>query len=297
MDSEGLQALESGHSVAWVDLTGWRLVHLAGADAREWLDDLVTAGIGDLGQHRTQRTLLLNRTGQIQADFHVAGLTEGFLLLQDPVQPSSVIDLLDRYVLSSDVSLEGSPSLAVRAVVNAGFVGTVPAWVPSVLGLGHDVILPADVPWQGPNAEIVQATDQDVEVWRIRRGVPRFGVDFGDGTLPSEAGLDHLVDTTKGCFLGQEAVARVRNLGHPRWQVLAFASEQHVSPAAQVYAADEPVGRITSVAPARDAGWALIARVRWEARDADLTAERTAPLAPRAQTTPDERSAEISSAE
>ena len=54
-----------------------------------------------------------------------------------------------------------------------------------------------------------------VEVWRIRAGRPRMGADFDRTAIPAEAGLEALIDTTKGCFLGQESVARVRNLGHP----------------------------------------------------------------------------------
>ena len=53
------------------------------------------------------------------------------------------------------------------------------------------------------------------EIWRIGRGDPRMGVDFEAGALPAEAGLERLIDVTKGCFLGQESVAKVRNLGHP----------------------------------------------------------------------------------
>ena len=51
--------------------------------------------------------------------------------------------------------------------------------------------------------------------WRILRGDPRMGPDFDEGALPSEAGLDATIDATKGCFLGQESVAKIRNLGHP----------------------------------------------------------------------------------
>ena len=44
-----------------------------------------------------------------------------------------------------------------------------------------------------------------------------YGPDFGPDALPAEAGLEHTIDLTKGCFLGQESVAKVRNLGHPPW--------------------------------------------------------------------------------
>ena len=57
--------------------------------------------------------------------------------------------------------------------------------------------------------------DRAYELWRIARGDPRMGVDFEAGSLPAESGLERLIDMTKGCFLGQESVAKIRNLGHP----------------------------------------------------------------------------------
>ena len=53
------------------------------------------------------------------------------------------------------------------------------------------------------------------EAWRIIHGIARMGPDFGQRSLPAEAGLEATIDTTKGCFLGQESVARIANLGHP----------------------------------------------------------------------------------
>jgi folate-binding protein YgfZ len=99
-------------------------------------------------------------------------------------------------------------------------------------------------------------------------------VDFGDDWLPSEAGLDDLVDTTKGCFLGQESVAKVRNLGHPPRVIQSLVASDPVSPMAVLMTEDgAPVGRITSVAPNDDGSTACIGWVRWEARDARLETE------------------------
>jgi tRNA-modifying protein YgfZ len=128
---------------------------------------------------------------------------------------------------------------------------------------------------------LIESGAGDLEVWRIRRGRPRFGVDFGEDSLPAEAGLDHLVDAGKGCFLGQESVARVRNLGHPPWLVLPLVADGPVYPGATVRAGSEEVGRVTSATGDADRAF-VIARVRWRARGAELRAGTGAPLTLRA---------------
>ena len=124
---------------------------------------------------------------------------------------------------------------------------------------------------------MAEAGQGDLEAWRILSGHPRFGVDFGQGSVPAEAGLDAVVDATKGCFLGQEAVAKVRNLGHPPWVVVALRAEVPVQPGQPVMAGDQQAGHVTSVAPA-GSEWALLARVRWEHRDAALGTADGEPL-------------------
>jgi len=180
-------------------------------------------------------------------------------------------------VLSSDVELSPGPDLAI--VVVPGDIASVQfmAWPGPDDRIGHTLMArgevePAREALRGGRG-IVEATRTDAEVFRIRRGVPRFGVDFGDDWLPAEAGLDDLVDTTKGCFLGQESVAKVRNLGHPPRVIQSFAASDPLTPMAPIVADGERVGRITSVALNDDGSTACIGWVRWDARDAQVAAE------------------------
>ena len=286
--TDGVLALEEGSGSVFVDLSNWLKFEVAGPDARTWLNDLVTNRVDDVGYHQSRRTLFLDRTGRIQADFHVLGMRDGALLLvQDPHQPQAVIGLLDRYVLSSDVTLLARTlDFALLGSPNSGgAVNSLECWMPSVLGSGLDRLIPAEDRQReraSHGGDRIEATEQDLEIWRIRRGDPRFGVDFGPESLPAEAGLDQLVDTTKGCFLGQESVAKVRNLGRPPRLVLPFETQERVYPMAQVTADGEPVGRVTSVAPLHEGdGTACIGWIRWEARDADLVVDGTFPLSPR----------------
>jgi folate-binding protein YgfZ len=123
------------------------------------------------------------------------------------------------------------------------------------------------------------------EIWRVGRGEPRMGIDFEAGALPAEAGLERSIDMTKGCFLGQESVAKVRNLGHPPTVLRHLRCETRVIAGTSVSAtiaesADSEVGRITSAAPTREGGTVLIARVEFRAADVPLNIPDSSPLFP-----------------
>jgi folate-binding protein YgfZ len=130
------------------------------------------------------------------------------------------------------------------------------------------------------NKQLTQVGGEALEVWRIRRGVARFPIDLTEESVPAEAGLDALIDFGKGCFLGQESVAKIRNLGHPARVVRALRSEADVLAGAEVLAGGVVVGRITSAAPGSGGGTASLARVSWAAAEAPLTTTDGAPLAP-----------------
>ena len=229
-----------------IDVSAWTRILVSGPDAREWLQDLVSAGIRD----EPARSLLLTPTGRIRADFHILPSEDGFLLIQDPIQPKPIDGLLRPYVLSSDVTLtEGRVASA--------------AW-------GDDSLVAAG---DGPGLDLVA-----FDGWRIREGMPRFGIDLDEDSLPQEAGWERFIDFTKGCFMGQEAMARIRNFeGHPTRVVRAFRSDHPVEAGATVMADGEEVGAVTSAA-----GTDVMARVSWRAREAALRTADGATLSDRA---------------
>ena len=277
--STQLDALENGSSFA--ELSGWRLIAVRGDDATAWLHDLVTADVEGLSPGQSRRSLLLTPTGRIRADFHVARPDGSFLLLQPEGQPEAVDAILAPYVLSSDVELadrsEGSAIVAVLGGEAAEDGDDALVLAPSVLGPGHDVILPAGEPAARLRQRLrergaVEVSAQDLETWRIRRGIVRMGPDFGPDALPAETGLEDTIDFTKGCFLGQESVAKVRNLGHPPRVLRLVRSRAPIDPGAPVLADGATVGEVTSAATT-DGGTDAIVRVRWDAASGGLSTE------------------------
>lgn len=271
---------------AFADRSTYRKLEVAGPEARTWLHDLLTADVLGLGEGRARRSLLLSATGRIRADVHVVPRDESVLLLQDPAQPAAIGDLLAPYVLSSAVSLhDRSDELSLYCVLGAaanrvGWPGT----RPSVLGEGEDLLTPADgaarLESMMMNKQLTEVGSEALETWRIRRGVARFPIDLREDSVPAEAGLDHLIDVGKGCFLGQESVAKIRNLGHPPRVIRALHTDADVRAGAEVVADRVTVGSITSAAPAAGSGTACLASVSWAAAEAGLTTADGAPLVP-----------------
>lgn len=244
----------------FVDRSADRKVAVRGPDARAWLGDLVTADVATLGPGGSRRSLLLTPTGRIRADLQIACCDDSsFLVLQAPDQPEPVVDLLSPYVLSSQVVLEDVSALRALLLTERNAIVTT----------SHLELLPLERELLDQGYVLIDEPAQ--EAWRVGRGDARMGVDFAAGGLPAEAGLEHTIDFAKGCFLGQESVAKVRNLGHPPTVLRRCWMEIDTRVGSSVDAAGHEVGSITSVAPRRDDGFALIARVTWDAADQDLT--------------------------
>lgn len=256
---EQLSALEEGR--AFSELSGFRIFEVRGSDAEAWLGDLVTAGVVGLEEGDSRPSLLLDPTGHIRAVFEVIRASGGFVLLQDPEQPDPVGRLLDRYVLSSDVTLTDVSG------EQAAFALPAQVEVPRSLWRSRHL---AAVPRSERKALSLSLIDSGLvaagldsrEALRIRSGLPRFPVDLGATSIPAEASWDRtMVDREKGCFLGQESIARVANLGHPPTVVVGlFAAHTTLRRGDPVFVAGERRGEVTSAFETSE-GTYLIARL------------------------------------
>jgi folate-binding protein YgfZ len=275
-----------------------RVLEVRGADANGWLHDLLTCDVEGLEAGRARHGLFLSPTGRIRADLWVARDRGRWWLVQGP-SGIAARTLLAPFVLSADVELAPRPETVPVAVApaedtgSADPEGTIASWRPTLLSPiapdGHDLLVPREA--TGRVAAALSAmgrtrVDRTVlERWRITAGIPRFGVDLDEDTAPAEVGWDGAIDTTKGCFPGQEAVAKIRNLGHPPTVLLHLTSPSPVSPGEPVALAEggshgEPVGRVTSATAAPDGGSIALARVRWASHEASLAASDGVPLSP-----------------
>lgn len=271
-----LEALSEGRAA--VELSDHRIVRVRGSDARGWLHDLLTADVASLRPGEARRSLLLDPTGHIRADIQVACDDEDLWLFQARDQADHVGSALAIYVLSSDVQLE---DLTGRRSLTAlpGPSEEPGGFRPSVLGAGRDLLTDAEEPLAPAGRGFVSG--DAVEVWRIRAGRPRMGPDFDRTSIPAEAGLEALIDTSKGCFLGQESVARVRNLGHPTRVLRHLEGDGRVDAGSTLSTIEgEAAGVVTSAASGGGDGTVLLASVPWGVREASLRSDEGVPLFP-----------------
>src|SRR5207245_3582017 len=97
-----------------------------------------------------------------------------------------------------------------------------------------------------------------LEVLRIEAAVPKWGVDMDETTIPNEAGLEaRAISYDKGCYIGQETIARIKTYGHVNRQLVQLAAPGEVLPGAKLSAGGGEVGQVTSVARSNRLGKVL----------------------------------------
>jgi folate-binding protein YgfZ len=274
----GADALARGS--AFVVLGGFRRVAVTGREAVTWLQDLLTAEIASLGIDGARRAFLLTPTGRIRSEVRVIRRRDAVDLVELADDPSSIADALAPYVLSSDVVLSEPAPVAVIAAPSPGGADLLLAAVgdhapparPSIIGDGADLVVDPtslDEVRSSLAAHAHEADPEAAEVLRLRRGIPRWPLDLEPGTFPVAARVDDAVADAKGCFLGQEAIAKIRNLGHPPTVLRHLEARGPARPGDPVLADGAVVGHVTGAASTGH-GTVVLARIAWAHRDGDL---------------------------
>jgi tRNA-modifying protein YgfZ len=261
------------------------VVKVAGEDARNFLNGLVTTDVDKLKPGLGRFGALLTPQGKITVDFLIteapAGHGGGFLIDCPKPLADGLATKLKFYKLRAKVTVENlSDDLGVLAAWDGK-----PAAQPDLAfadprngELGYRILIPEDLKQKLSDligAELVDAAAY--EAHRIALGVPRGGLDFMySDAFPHETNMDRLsgVDFDKGCYVGQEVVSRMQHRGTARTRSVKVLLED-LSPelGVSVLAGDKPVGtmgssaqgkgialvRIDRVADALDAGQALTA--------------------------------------
>ena len=257
------------------------LVWVEGPDAASFLHGLLSNEVEGLSAGDVARALFLDAKGHVQVDLRVRRDGEdAFTLLTRPALADRLMELLERYHFSEDLELIGPEEVDMLTVSGGGDPAAVPAQfaVPGTLPGTVDLVVDdAGAAVAALGAEEVPA--EALEMARVAAGVPTVGVDTGPSTLVQEVGLqDQAVSFDKGCYLGQETVARVRYRGRVNRALrgLALASPPPEAGAAVTIDGRE-VGRLTSVVVTPDLGAIGLAVLRNEvAPDAAVDVEGAA---------------------
>jgi len=255
------------------------VLKLTGEDSAEFLQGQFSQDLRGAVAGELRYGFWLDRKGRVAGDAGVGLDAEGaWWIFSDSLGAADLGARLESFIIADDVVIEDLTAtwFGFRLWSADGSMTEAPkkgwTWTrPQGLSLG-----PGEVWWfiDDPAAEPSGATAVTAEAYeheRIRRGIPRVGRDIASGDLPQEGGLDAVgVSFNKGCYLGQEVMARVKSLGRVRRGLMPVAGAGAVpsgyAPVA-IWQGDRQVGELRSRQADPAGGWLGLAMLNVSARE------------------------------
>jgi aminomethyltransferase len=264
-------------------------VQIAGSDRTRWLNGMVTNNIRDLAAEHGVYAFLLNPQGRIQADLYAYNHGDSLLVETGRGLVDKVLGIFDRYIIMDDVEV----AAVTGKYAGIEIAGPKARDVLKAAGVSLPELAPlqfADLKWQGTNLIVVRGDNPGVEsfsLWmqreqcasepllrqalietgatpvnasalellRVASGIPRYGQDIRERDLPQETEQKRALNFSKGCYVGQEIVERIRSRGAVHRKFTGFEIEGPLpAPGVKIQAEGKDVGEITSAAilPAGD---------------------------------------------
>lgn len=266
----------------WPDPSREVLV-LSGEDRVRFLNGLVTCEVKDLAPGQGTRGFFTEVKGHILSDVVIRAADEHLWLELPGSSASDMVDHIQKYIVADRVEVAAAPDRKALVVLGPtasrvlapavqGERGSPAPWSSFTTDLdGRQVLVASDehfgvTAWTlwtsaadlgGVQENLLGSASVDsirevglaaVEAVRIEKGIPRYGPDFGPDTLPQETGLDEAVSYDKGCYLGQEVVARLHYRGQIARCLRQLRSDAGVAPpgGSRLVLDDREAGVVTS---------------------------------------------------
>jgi folate-binding protein YgfZ len=263
---------------------------LSGPEARSFLQGQVTNDVESLRPGHGCYAAFLTPKGKMLGDLRILDTAAELLLDTERVALQELFNMIRRFSIGYDVelskrtlesgllSLIGPAALSAVGPVDLPEVEHANAPV-SVAGIDARVIrtdIGVDLLCDSGDTEALVAAlrsagavpvaESAAEVLRVESGRPRYGIDLDDTVIPQEAGLnDRAVSFTKGCYVGQETVARLYYRGKPNRSLRGLLLSGLCETGEEISSGERTVGRVGSVADSPDLGPIALALVRREA--------------------------------
>lgn len=239
------------------------VIRVSGGERTRWLDGMITNDVEALekrGPGAGCRALLLTHQGRIVADLYVLRLEEAYLLELSAGALEAVLGHIERYIIADDVEISDESDATARlalegprsAQVLAEAVGA-PAEIPDggwaaveiagaklwaaafswtrqpavqlLVPAGAAAAVTAALREAGTPLGLIDGDAETLECLRIEAGEPAMGREIDESVLPAELGLDAAISETKGCYTGQEVVARMRSRGRANHRLVGLRFE------------------------------------------------------------------------
>lgn len=271
-----------------LDLSARGRLVLLGSDRGKLLNGQVTNNIKDLQPGHGCYAAMVNAKARMVSDLYVHALPAELLLDLEPGYSKTVAERLEKFIVADDVQvIDAAPHYgllsvqgrhATRAIEAFGLFPSLPASAlshqsvqdpthgdlylvnhPRLGHRGYDLFLPnAAMPAIAPR--LLEVTRQfgggpcgweAFEIARIEAGIPRFGIDMDESNLPPECGIEsRAISYTKGCYSGQEVIARIRTYGQVSKALRGFRLSNHqdtpIPRGTKLYLEAKEVGYLTS---------------------------------------------------
>lgn len=248
------------------------LIEVSGSEAVMFLNGLITNDAARLENYSWMLAAFPNAQGRLLALVRVMRIDNSFLFVTDAETHEKVLKNLSRFAMAGDFKVDDLTGdfscFAVRANETPEFILKVPTensivvanfgkeWtyiIRAYRAAGFDFFVPKDSREifieKLKNSGAVEIGEQAREILRVENGIPKYGVDMDETTVVLETGLAEAVSFTKGCYIGQEIIARIHFRGHVAKQLtgLILDDDAEIQPGDELKTIDgKNAGRVTS---------------------------------------------------
>lgn len=310
--NRGYEAARRDPGGAGVKELSCGVVCLLGRDRQSFLQGQVTNDVARLVPGQGAHACLLNNTGHMLADLHIYSFPDQLLVETPAGLARDVAATLDRFLVREKVTIEDSSSLwkivtiqgqgaltALKKLVNTQLIfpealshisvctalGDMESFVVARRRIsaadGYDLWLPQEYAGDAlarlkDAPGVVELDDPTFELLRVEAGIPRWGAELDPSVIPLEAGFADAISFTKGCYMGQEIIARIHARGHTNRSLCGLSLSEPAPAGEKLIARDGPragqeVGKVTSAAVSPEAGPIALGYVRNEYASAGVS--------------------------
>jgi len=254
------------------------LIEVSGAEAVMFLNGLITNDVAKLEKGSWMLAAFPNAQGRLLAIVRVLKLNDKFLFDTDATTYEKVLQNLSRFTLAGDFKVNdltenfsclsirgklvqssklkfqslGFPTSEIEIATN-DFNGENIFVIRAFRAEGFDIFAPKAQAGNFINKlkslEAIPISEETLEVLRVENGEPKYGIDIDETTVVLETGLDEAVSFNKGCYIGQEIIARIHFRGHIAKKLTGLILETEAKPNDELKSLEgKSAGRITSVA-------------------------------------------------
>lgn len=228
------------------------LIAVRGKEAVQFLNGLITNDAAKLADDAQMRAAFPNAQGRLLATTGVLRRGDKFLFETEAATREKVFNNLFRFTFAGDFFVEDlSDNFRYFEILNWKSRISNPDFIEFHNNFGANVFVPNDAAEdytnELKNENAVRISDELYEVLRIENGVPLYGVDADETTIVPELGIENLINYNKGCYVGQEIIARIHFRGHIAKQLTGLILETEAQRSDELKSPDgKNAGRITS---------------------------------------------------